>query len=150
MAAPETLARQALIAMLAAEFAAEQFPIRDDKLHGSIGQTGTVLGVYPERSVPQGNDAYINQMMIGVQFYGKYDLKVDPEQSVSPATVETYADRFRTALRTRNPDVNTGAVWFFKLERIEFPDDPTGNRTRFEASLTAFGNNGALISETSG
>jgi hypothetical protein len=37
MAAPETEARNALIDMLAAEFAAEGFPIKDDKLHGPSG-----------------------------------------------------------------------------------------------------------------
>ncbi len=148
--APETVARQALITMLAAEFAAEAFPIRDDKIHGSVGHSGTVLGVYPERSMSASNDRFVNQMDFVVQFYGKYDLEIDPNQTVSPAATEEYADRFRNALRTRSPDPNTGGVWYFRLERIDYVDDPTGNRTRFHAFVTAFGNNGAHISETSG
>jgi hypothetical protein len=150
MAAPETEARNALIAMLAAEFAAEEFPIRDDKLHRSLGSKGTILGVYPERMVASPRDRYVSEMGLVVQFYSKYDLKVDPQQTVSPAKIEGFADRFRNALRTSNPDPNSPGVWYFTLERIEYPDDPTGNKTRFEAHLTARGNNGALLSETTG
>jgi hypothetical protein len=150
MAAPETEARNALIAMLAAEFAAEQFPIKDDKLHRSLGSNGTTLGVYPDRTVSSARDRLVSEMSLVVQFYGKYDLRVDPQQTVSPSRIEDFADRFRNALRTRNPDPNSPGVWYFTLERIEYPDDPTGNKTRFEAHLTARGNNGALLSETTG
>lgn len=150
MAAPETDARNALIALLAAEFSAEQFPIKDDKLNRSLGSKGTIMAVYPERTVSSTRDRYVNEMSLVVQFYGRYDLRVDPQQTVSPSKVEAFADRFRNALRTRNPDPNSPGVWYFTLERIEYPDDPTGNKTRFEAHLTARGNNGALLSETTG
>lgn len=150
MPAPETEARTALIALLAAEFAPEQFPIKDDKIHRSLGAAGTVLGVYPLRTSSSPRDRYVSEMELVVQFYGRYDLKVDPKQTVSPTTIETFADRFRNALRTRNPDPNSPGVWYFTLERIEYMDDPTGNKTRFEATLIARGNNGALLSETTG
>jgi hypothetical protein len=150
MAAPETEARKALIDMLAAEFAAEGFPIKDDKVHRSAGASGTVLGVYPNRTTSSQRDRYVSEMEMVVQLYGQYDLKVDPQQAISPSRIEEFADRFRNALRTRNPDPRSPGVWYFTLERIEYPDDPTGNKTRFEATLTARGNNGALLSETTG
>lgn len=136
--------------MLGDEFAAEGFPVKDDKLHRSLGAKGTVLGVYANRATASPRNRMVNEMEVVVQFYGKYDLKVDPEQTVSPSKIEGFADRFRNALRTRQPDPNTSAVWYFTLERIEYPDDPTGNKTRFEATLVARGNNGALLAETTG
>jgi hypothetical protein len=148
MAAPETEARNALIAMLAAEFAAEEFPIKDDKLHRSLGSKGTILGVYPERMVASPRDRYVSEMGLVVQFYGKYDLKVDPQQTVSPA--RSRGSRIASATPCE-PAIQTptrAGVWYFTLERVEYPDDPTGNKTRFEAHLTARGNNGALLSET--
>lgn len=144
MTPPETLAREQLRDMLAAEYAAEQFPVRDDKLHGSLGANGTVLGVYPERTPSSTRDRLVNEMEIIVQFYGKYDLKVDPTQTVSPSWIEAHAERFRNALRTIT-DTGTGQVWYYTLERIEYPDDPTGNKTRFEAYIRARGNNTALV-----
>lgn len=145
--APETVAREALLEALRIEFAAEQFIIKDDKLHPSLGDSRTVVGVYPERSVSNAQDKFVTQFELVVQFYAKYDLEVDREQSVSPSTIESYAERFRRSIRT-GVDPKTGAVWYFDLQRINYPDDPTGNKTRFEAFMTARGNNSALL-ETS-
>jgi hypothetical protein len=128
MAAPETEARNALIAMLAAEFAAEEFPIKDDKLHRSLGSKGTILGVYPERMVASPRDRYVSEMGLVVQFYGKYDLKVDPQQTVSPAKIEGFADRFRNALRTRNPDPNSPGVWYFTWSELSTQTTPRATR----------------------
>lgn len=144
MAAPETTARNALISLLATVFAAEQFPIKDDRLHESLGWDGTVIGVSPERTSSDQGNRYVSNIEILVQFYGKYNKEVDPRQTVSPSVVEGFAERFRNSLRG-NADPNTGEVWYFTLERIEYPRDPTGNKTRFEAYLTAKGNNSALM-----
>lgn len=145
--APETSARNALVLLLNAEFAGDQFPVLSDKLHGSRGMDGTVVGVYPERTGANPSNRLVAEMYLVVQFYGKYDLKVDPKQTVNPSTIETQAERFRRALRP-GTDPGSGEVWYFTLDRIEYPDDPTGNKTRFEAYLTARGNNTALIETT--
>lgn len=145
--APETEARHALIASLEATFAVDQFPIRDDKLHASLGDQGTVIGVYPERSTASPANNYVNEYEIIVQFYGKYNLEVEREQSVSPSTIEGQAERFRRSIR-EGVDPRTASVWYFSLLRVAYPDDPTGNKTRFEATVLARGNNYALI-ETS-
>jgi hypothetical protein len=33
--------------------------------------------------------------------------------------------------------------WFLRLRSIEYPDDPTGNKTRLEARFTAWAHNPA-------
>lgn len=144
MAAPETTARQALIDLLATEFAAEQFPIKDDRIHESLGWDGTVIGVSPERTFSDPAQRYVSNIELLVQFYGSYNKEVNPKQTVSPSVIEGFAERFRSSLRG-NADPNTGEVWYFTLDRIEYPRDPTGNKTRFEAYLTAKGNNSALV-----
>jgi hypothetical protein len=142
--APETQARNALIAVLRTTFEADQFVVKDDKLHASVGDQGTVIGCYPERTTASPNSNYVNEMELIVQFYGKYDLEVERFQVVSPSKIEAYAERFRQSIR-EGVDPRTGLVWYFNLQRIVFPDDPTGNKTRFEATLIARGNNSALI-----
>lgn len=145
--APETTARNALITALKTEFAADQFPVKDDKLHGSLGDSRTTIGVYPERSTATANNKYVTQYELVVQFYGKYTLEVDREQTVSPSVIETQAERFRQSIRS-GVDPKTGAIWYFDLVRIVYPDDPTGNKTRFEAFIVARGDNSALIETT--
>lgn len=146
--APETVASLALAAMIEAEFAAEGFKVKQDKLHGSVGHLGTTIGVYPQRTASSSANRYVSEMTLVVQFYAKYTLKIDPEQAVNPAIIAGFADRFRNALRTANPDPNTSGVWYFTLDRVDYVPDPTGNISRFEATLVARGNNGALIQET--
>lgn len=141
--APETTARLALINVIQTEFATEGFVVKGDHLHESLGMKGTVIGVSPNRSRPN-NSRYIElETTILVQFYGKWDKNVNPEQSVDPTKIETYAERFRRALRTGDPNGNS--VWFFNLSDVNYPADPTGNKTRFEATVVAVGSNPALI-----
>lgn len=144
--APETQARQALKTMLQAAYSAENFSVSDDYLHASIGNKGTRIGTSPIRSQPASRDNNVLEMYIFVQFYGKYNLEIDPKQSVDPSVIEGYAERFREAIRTSDP--NTGSVWYFSLANMNFPLDPTDNKSRFEATVLARGNNTALL-ETS-
>lgn len=144
--APETQARQALITLLTSAFAAEGFSVSSDYLHASIGADGTKIGVSPLRSNPGNRDNNVLEMQIFVQFYGKYKLMVDPKQKVDPSAIEGYAERFREALRTADP--KTGSVWYYQLTSVNYPLDPTDNKTRFEATVVARGNNTALL-ETS-
>lgn len=145
--APETQAREGIITLLEAEYAVEKFPVRGDKLHGSLGSQGTVIGVYPVHTRPWARDQLVAGIEIAVQFFGRYDLKVDPEQRVDPTQIESYAERFRGALQEGVSGRNA-EVWYFNLLGIDYPVDPTGNITRFVAKLLAYGNNSALI-ETS-
>lgn len=144
--APETAARMSLIAMINTEFAPEVFHAQDDFIHDSLGDKRTSIGVSPVRTRPYPRDEQVITIEILVQFYSKYDLKIDPTQRVSPVKIETYAERFRRAIRVSDPKRND--VWFFKVLDLSYPNDPTGNKTRFEAVVAAVGQNSALIEST--
>lgn len=144
--APETQARQALISLLTTTFAAEGFSVSSDYLHASVGSEATRIGVSPLRSNPGNRDNNVLEMTLFVQFYGKYRLRIDPNQRVDPGVIEGYVERFREALRTGDP--NTSSVWYFQLTSVNYPLDPTDNKSRFEATVMARGNNTALL-ETS-
>lgn len=144
--APETTARLKLKQLLDAEFAPEGFATDNDRLHGSIGWKGTRIATSPVRSSPKANDFNVMRMELLVQFYGKWSKEVNPEQKVDPEVIEVFAERFRRALRTGDP--NTSSVWFFRLLSISYPPDPTGNLTRFEAQVEAVANNPALLETT--
>jgi hypothetical protein len=137
--APETEARNALIASLKKVYEAEKFPVRKDKLHGSLGFEGTVLGVSPVRQIPWSRDYNVNQYEILIQFYHAYKKIVDPNQTVDPEKIEELADRFRKGIK-EGVDPKTGNLWYFTVVRLVYPDDPTGNKTRFEAYVTGWGN----------
>lgn len=139
--APETLARQALINVLATKFAPVE--VRSDRLHASLGDEFPVIGVYPERTAPEPRNSYQNEFQLAVQYFNQYEKKVDRQQTVDPAVIEDLAEKFRATLKAADP--KTGAVGYFELSRIEYPPDPTGNMTRFVAYVTAYGNNSALV-----
>lgn len=139
--APETQARKALIKRIEKIFEAEAFPVRDDKLNQSLGFDGTIAAVSPIRMIPWSKDYQVNQYEILYQQYNDYNLEADPKQVVSPVKIEEYADRFRKGMEVKGSEkvAPTANVWFFTIVRLNYVDDPTGNKTRFEAYLTAWG-----------
>lgn len=145
--APETEARLALIDILNVEFA--PLAAEDDKLHGSVGDDGARIGVYPEYWTPRPGNMTVGEATLVVQYYDQWDKVVDNNQSVSPATIEMLAERFRRALQRGIQRPGTGTLWYFDLQRVEYLDDPTGNKSRFHATVVARGNNTALV-ETAG
>lgn len=146
--APETEARAALKALLTSTFGADTPApqISDDRLHESLGSKGTRIGTYPVRARPRLNNQLVMESEIVVQYFGRWRKEINPEQKVDPAITETVAERFRRALRTGDP--NSGRVWYFELQSLEYPPDPTGNITRFVATVIARGDNPALIETT--
>jgi hypothetical protein len=147
--APETEARARLTKILEEEFGSENIPVKQGKLHGSYGHEGAAIGVSPGTATP-GAGARGNTLSQGseivVQFYGKWVKDVEPKAVVDPTIIEERAERFRR--RLQGNDVDTSGSWFFNLLRVRYPDDPTGQKTRFEADVQSIGNNSALI-ETS-
>ena len=81
-------------------------------------------------------------MSIMVQFYGKWQKMVNPDQRVDPALIESYAERLRQAVKSGDP--KTDQVWYYRIISVTYVDDPTGNKTRFEANIMAIGTNPAI------
>jgi hypothetical protein len=96
-----------------------------------------------------GQNYLIKETWMEVRFYGIYQKIVDPNLPVDPRIVANYAERFRRALQDAVVSTTgVDAMWYFQLVDIEYPRDPTGNRTRFVARLRAWGNNSALVETT--
>ena len=143
MSAPETLVRNRVISIVNAEFGVEDFAVEHDKLGRSAGKDGAAaLACYPERTAENARNVAYLECDVVLQIYLPYDPTPDEHIAVNPATIEGYANRVREAFRTQSS--GTGAdFWFLRLRRIEFPDDPTGNKSRLEAYITGFAENPA-------
>ena len=145
MADAYTLAAGALVTLITSEFSAEGVVPLHDKLHESVGLEGSRAGVSPTFQAPNSRDGAVKETYILVQFYAMWEKLVDPTQQVDPRTITAYADRFERALEAYQASASTTPeVWYFALERLDYPDDPTGNKTRFEAVVKATGDNTAL------
>lgn len=141
---PSTLVRQQLKSIVSSEFAAENVKIYDDRLHASLGSEGNVCGLYPRREIEWSRDVNVLEIEVVVQMFSRYNLEVDPHQTVNPAKIEDWADRFRTATNALS-QINDPNCWFFRVVEVTYPPDPTGNITRFEAVIRAYGNNSGQV-----
>lgn len=143
--AAETTIRDVIHQVFATEFSDLEFVYRDDKLHESLGDDGrNYLGTSPLRRYPSPDNANARETEVLVQFYLAYSLKVDRQQAVDPSVIEGYVERFEAALKDPSRVAST-AVWYFVVDLIEYPEDPTGNITRFEAQVRGIGENSAQI-----
>ena len=142
MSSPATAARTTLITLLTTEFGADNFVVRADKLDKSLGFDGAVSCVCPLRERPNSRARLELQTTIQVQLFGHWDPQTDPNEIVDPTTVEAWADRFRTMIGGYT-QTGTSRVWWFQLDEIVYENDPTGNCTRFCATVIARGDNPA-------
>jgi len=142
MSSPATNARLVLMSLLEEEFASDNFAIRPDRLDGSLGHDGAVIGVYPVREQPNPSDRMELMTTLQVQLFGAWTPQSDPNEVVDPTTAEQWAARFRQKIADYQ-GVGDATVWWFQLDGIEYVTDPTGNITRFTATVTARGANPA-------
>lgn len=136
-------ARTRLKTAIQTEFAADQLTVLDDKLNRAIGQDGNYCGISPISEGP-GPNAHTLEAVVLVQIHQYFDAQINEYQLVDPASIEGWADRLRDCLR---PEALTGTntCWYFRIDDITYPDDPTGNKTRLEAKIKAFGPNNNVI-----
>jgi hypothetical protein len=145
MAAASTELRTAVIAALNAEFAADALVFADDKLSGAVATDRHRGAVYPVAE----RDARVAISSVNecrVQIYCQWDKEIDPEQTVSPAVVETFVDRAKRALRGVTPGSEKN--WFFTVPAVDYLADPTGNVTRAELLVRSQGENVAVQETT--
>lgn len=132
-----------------AEFAPEQLTMRYDNLHGANGQKRVEVGIAPAEDVPNARNMVALESYVEVKFYDIYKDSRSPDTQVDPRKITEYAERFRRCLQNAGVrDVATSDVWYFDVMRIRYPNDPTGNKTRFVATIRAFGNNSGLVETT--
>lgn len=145
----ETVAT-AVITVFNTEFAPEGFTMIPDRLHESLGRFRVDVGISPDEERANIRSRIMQEHYLSVQFYDLWTDEISPDTQVNPFKITAYAERFKEALRrSQATDPGTGDVWYFDVDRIQYPNDPTGNKTRFVASIRAFGNNTNLVETTS-
>lgn len=133
-----------------AEFAAEGVVLIPDRLHESLGRKSVAAGISPTEDTPNMRNRLAEEHYLEIQFYGLWDERIDPGTQINPATITGYANRLKDALRrAQGAEGGTGSVWYFDVDRTRYPNDPTGNKTRFEMTIRAWGNNQNLVETTS-
>lgn len=140
--APITQFRQALKNILNAEFEDDELAVYDDRLAPSEGHDGPVAGVAPEAEAT-GEGGIDQTFLIAVEVHAWYDAQIDEHQRVDPAKIEDWSWRFQKRVAQAST-VNTAAAWWFDIVRIDYPDDPTGNKTRFRALVQGHGENQSM------
>lgn len=128
------------------EFAAEKVVAVHDNLHEALGQKRMAAGIAPVEDVVNQRNAVVQETWAEVKFYDIWKKEISPDTVVNPLKITAYAERFRNALRAaRVLDPGTGQLWYFDVTRIQYPNDPTGNKSRFVATVRAYGNNSGLV-----
>jgi hypothetical protein len=144
MAAPYHIAATALKQIIDTEFADLGVNTVHDRAHESLGTGERVVAISPNSEAPMPNAEVTLLGEILVQWYDHWDKEIDPTQQVDPFTITGYADRFRRRVESTTAAATT-EVWYFKVLRIDYVNDPTGNKTRFHALVRAYGDNTGLI-----
>ena len=137
---PTTQAREHLIDILNTEFKSDRISVRPGFTDNSLGQTGLVAAVYSIGEEPNPDDRLALMTTLQVEFLSIWEPDPDVDRVVDPATIESYAHRFRTAVADY-AQTGTSDIWWFQLEELTYETDPTGNYSRFSARFTAYGHN---------
>ncbi len=145
--APETALRARLIEVLETEFKPEGIRFLNDKLHDSKGREGAIGAVYPGPSQVQPNNELVVEPTAYVQLFGKWTAEVDADKTIDPTLVEEYAERIRRACHSDGFEGTMGAdehLWFYSVQRVDYPPDPGGNITRVLVTVLGKAQNAAL------
>lgn len=143
MTPPETLVRDRVQSIFATVFTAEGWTAADDKLPRAAGKDGeTVAACYPEAARERPGNVEVLEIPVVVQLYLAYTAEPDEFIVVDPGVIEGYADRLRAGF-TNQSSGNVSDFWGLRLVGIEYPDDPTGNKSRLEARVVGMAQNKA-------
>lgn len=145
MASTYTFAANALQAICEVAFPA--IPVVHDKVHEALGYNGPVIGIAPIREPMNARNKMVRESWIEIRFIGNWNKDVDPAQTVDPRVVADQADLLMRTIQNSHVSV-TGDMWYFNVELVDYPDDPTGNKSRFYMTVRAWGNNTSLVETT--
>lgn len=128
------------------EFEPEGVVAIHDNIHESLGVDRITVGIAPVRETPRTGSTLIQETWVEVRFYDLWEKRVDPAQTVNPFRITAFAHRFRQAIQNQRASYEgSPEIWYFDVTNIEYPNDPTGNKTRFVATIRAYGDNAALL-----
>jgi hypothetical protein len=146
MPAAITELREAIGQTVETEFAAEGLTVLSDKLHDSMGIETPLAGVFPEgeRTTREGA---VGLYLVSVQVFMRWDPQIDPAQIVPPELIEDWSWRLQRRMASESK-LNLPNVSYYVVNDVIYPDDPTGNKTRFVMSLAGYGSNPALDETT--
>lgn len=137
-----------LQSIISTTFAAEGVTPLRDNLHEALGQDRPECGIAPvEDRVPERN-GLVQETAIEIKYYDLWTQEISPTTVVDPSAITNKAERLRRAIETHNQDPGTGVAWYFNIRRTRYPNDPTGNKTRFVMEIEAFGNNAGIVETT--
>jgi hypothetical protein len=141
MAAPEAIVMERVKAAADTALGPRGLPpVAYDKLLRAAGKDGVAeLAVYPEGAQPKRGQRIELVVPVVLQVYLPFNPDPDEHLAVDPLTIVEHAEAFRQTFAPGTPA--TDDVWFLRLEGIRYPDDPTGNKTRFEALVEGLGTN---------
>lgn len=147
---PYEVVATALKQIIDTEFAPEGITAIHDNIHESLGEKRVTVGIAPLRDSLADFSNIASNQFVEIRFYDLWDKKVDPAQTVNPMKITMYAERLKQAIRRSHASFpGSGEVWYFDWRGTDYPNDPTGNKTRFHMTVRAFGTNTA-INETTG
>jgi hypothetical protein len=124
-------------------FSAASWTVEYDRLPRAAGHKGKdELAVFPEAARERPGRVEELVAPVVLQIYPAYEAEIDEHQQVDPRIIVRVADELRDAFKDASGGDNTD-LWFLRLTRIEYPDDPTGNKSRLEAYIEGHGQNQA-------
>jgi hypothetical protein len=144
VAVPYVIAANGVEQIITTEFTDLAVVPLHDELHESLGESGRIVGIAPERELPMPRNRVVQEVYLHVQWFEKWQKEVDPTQVKDPRTIATIANRLQTALGAAQLTYS-GDFWYFNWDGTEYPRDPVGNKTRFIMRICAYANNSHLV-----
>lgn len=145
---PSVAVCEGLAALIDDEFSAEGWTAGFDRFGRSKGMgephDQASISVTPESERPRPGRIIELQVPVVVQFYLGYDAEPDETITRDSREIAALAGRFRRMLAGDAVNLPDGA-WYVRLGDIDYPLDPTGNKTRFEARVEGIGANAAAL-----
>lgn len=134
---------------IASVYSAESYTAGTDKFGRSKGMNedhdAAFISVTADWARERPGKAYILDVSLTVQFYLGFDAQPDENITRDATVIQAFAGRLRDAFGGQGASVQVGDAWYLRLTGIDYPPDPTGNKTRFEATFVGEATNSAAL-----
>lgn len=132
--------RSAIATVVGTEFAVELagVPVDDGPLDTQAGSEGVRAAVYSDGWSELPQDVNRREIFLSAVFHDQFGDDLIDNADTSPASlIEGYSDRMVAAIKT----IRTSTAWYVRVRRVEFFNDPTGDRTRFRCVVSGWDDN---------